>query len=199
MSESYEELLGNAILGIDTLWGGDVMCPSGTGRFIADSWFSNESLPRAYTDATAARVRETGGVSSKSCDRDAIQAYLSAVDIPASIQGVEQKAMDFGATRRAYVVGLVRCLEIMWELAMEILGSGQPVAYERCVAASTGKPPEPSDPLRNRERVAELLGQSSMPGGRDKLLTGGECVETSPPGSHGLHPNTWRHSHRVFR
>jgi len=83
MSERYEELLGNALLGIDTLWGGDVMCPSGTGRFIADSWFSNESLPRAYTDATAARVRETGGVSSKSCDRDAIQAYLSAVDIPA--------------------------------------------------------------------------------------------------------------------
>jgi hypothetical protein len=182
MSESYEELLGNAILGIDTLWGGDVMCPSGTGRFIADSWFSNESLPRAYTDATAARVRETGGVSSKSCDRDAIEAYLSAVDIRASIQGVEQKAMEFGATRRAYVVGLVRCLEIMWELAMEILGSGQPVAYERCVAASTGRPPEPSDPVRNRERVAELLSQSGMPGGRDKLLTA---------------VNAWRQAHRV--
>jgi hypothetical protein len=182
MSESYEELLGNAILGIDTLWGGDVMCPSGTGRFIADSWFSNESLPRAYTDATAARVRETGGVSSKSCDRDAIQAYLSTVDIRASIQGVEQKAMEFGATRRAYLVGLVRCLEIMWELAMEILGSGQPVAYERCVAASTGRPPEPSDPLRNRERVAELLSQSSMPGGRDKLLAA---------------VNAWRQAHRV--
>ena len=27
MSERYKELLGNAILGIDTLWGGDVMCP----------------------------------------------------------------------------------------------------------------------------------------------------------------------------
>ena len=182
MSESYEELLGNAILGLDTLWGGDVMCPSGTGRFIADSWFSNESLPRAYTDRTAARVRETGGVSSKTCDRAAIQAYLSAVDIPASIQGVEQKAMEFGATRRAYMLGLVRCLEIMWELAMEILGSGRPVAYERCVAASTGRPPEPSDPLRNRERVAELLSQSSMPGGRDKLLAA---------------VNAWRQAHRV--
>jgi len=28
MSERYNELLGNAILGIDTLWGSDVMCPS---------------------------------------------------------------------------------------------------------------------------------------------------------------------------
>ena len=31
--------VADAILGIDTLWGGDVMNPSGTGRFIADSWF----------------------------------------------------------------------------------------------------------------------------------------------------------------
>src|SRR5579864_8919640 len=182
MSERYEELLGNAILGIDTLWGGDVMCPSGTGRFIADSWFSDEALPRAYTDAAAARVRDTGGVSSKSCDREAIQAYLSAVDVLASIQGLEQEAMQFGATRRAYIVGLVRCLEIMWDLAMEILGNGPPVPYERCVAASTGRPPEPSDPLRKRERVAELLSQSGMPGGRDKLR---------------IAVDAWRQAHRV--
>jgi len=182
MSERYEELLGNAILGIDTLWGGDVMCPSGTGRFIADSWFSDEPLPGAYTDPTAARVRETGGVSSKSCNRDAIQAYLSAVDVRASIRGVEQKALEFGATRGAYVRGLVRCLDVMWDLAMEILGHGPPVPYERCVAASTGRPPEPSDPVRKRERVAELLSQSGMPGERDKLL---------------LAVDAWRQAHRV--
>jgi len=49
-----------AILGIDTLWGGDVLNPSGTGRFIADSWFSDERLPEAYAHpapgtSTAAR------------------------------------------------------------------------------------------------------------------------------------------------
>ena len=26
--------MADAVLGIDTLWGGDVMCPSGTGRFL---------------------------------------------------------------------------------------------------------------------------------------------------------------------
>src|ERR1051325_3548821 len=65
MSARYEDILGTAILGIDTLWGGDVMCASGTGRFIADSWFSDEPLPRAYTDPSAARVRASGGVSAK--------------------------------------------------------------------------------------------------------------------------------------
>ena len=69
MSARFEELVGNVILGIDTLWGGDVMCASGTGRFIADSWFSDEPLPVAYTHPAAAKVRASGGVSVKSVDR----------------------------------------------------------------------------------------------------------------------------------
>src|SRR6478752_4926560 len=92
--------VADAVLGIDTLWGGDVMCPSGSGRFIADSWFSDEPLPRAYTDPTAARVRASGGVSSKACDRESIKAYLSKVDIPASFQGLQAEAIEFGADRR---------------------------------------------------------------------------------------------------
>ena len=57
-----------AIIGIDTLWGGDVMNPSGTGRFIADSWFSDEPLPRAYTHPTAAKLRHSGGVAGQTID-----------------------------------------------------------------------------------------------------------------------------------
>jgi hypothetical protein len=179
MSDSYPELLADAILGIDTLWGGDVMCASGTGRFIADSWFSDEPLPRAYTHAAAARVRKSGGVTAKTPDRDAIDAYLSVVDIPSALDGVKQEAARMGGLRRTYVQGLVQSFETMWDLAREMLGQGSPVPYERCVAASTGKPPEPSDPLGKRERVAELLGE---PGSREDLLAA---------------VDTWRKAHRV--
>ncbi|MBV8845691.1 MAG: hypothetical protein JO307_23030 [Bryobacterales bacterium] len=160
MDQRYEDLLGAAILGIDTLWGGDVMCPSGTGRFIADSWFSDEPLPSAYTHPAAARVRETGGVSSRQPDNEAIEAYLAAIDIPAAIHGVKLEAAKFGGLRRDYVAGLALCFETMFDLAMEILGKGSEVPYERCVMASTGRGPEPSDPAPKRERVAELLGES---------------------------------------
>jgi hypothetical protein len=43
---------------------------------------------------------------------------------------------------------------------MEIIGDGPAVPYERCVTASTGRPPEPSDPVAKRERAAELLGKA---------------------------------------
>jgi hypothetical protein len=44
---------------------------------------------------------------------------------------------------------------------MEMIGRGDPVLYDRCVRASTGAPPEPSDPSAGRDRVAELLACSS--------------------------------------
>ena len=160
--------IADAVLGIDTLWGGDVMCASGTGRFIADSWFSDEPLPLAYTTPTAARVRETGGVGGKTVDREAVEAYLRAVDLPAAMQGMSSEAAKIGGLRGQYLAGLSLCMTAMWDLAMEILGKGEPVPYERSVVASTGKPPEPSRPEAKRDRVAELLnraGYSTSSGG----------------------------------
>ncbi len=156
MSARFEELVGNAVLGIDTLWGGDVMCPSGTGRFIADSWCSDEPLPVAYTHPTAAKVRESGGVAAKSPDREAIEAYLGAVDVRGAIDGLAE-------VRDAYVSNLALCFRVMWELVMELLGKGEPVPYDRCVRASTGRDPSPSDPAAKRERVGELLARRGYP------------------------------------
>jgi hypothetical protein len=152
--------VADAVLGIDTLWGGDVMCPSGTGRFIADSWFSDEPLPPAYKVPAATRLRESGGVAGKKIDRPAVEEYLREVDIPQSIAGVRDEAQKLGGMRGKYLLAQAHCLEIMWELAMEVLGKGQPVPYLRCVEASTGRPPEPSHPEAKRARVAELLGRA---------------------------------------
>src|SRR5258708_31376525 len=96
---SFEEALATAVLGVDTLWGGDVMCASGTGRFIADSWFSDAPLPAAYADPAAARIRESGGVGGKPADATAIAEYLARVDIPAAIAEVKRSAAAFGGLR----------------------------------------------------------------------------------------------------
>ena len=171
MSERFRDRLGNAILGIDTLWGGDVMCASGTGRFIADSWFSDEPLPLAYTHPAASKVRETGGVSAKTPDRKAIETYLEEVDVLGAIRGLSVEARRMTGLRAEYVRGLALCFEVMWDLAMEILGKGTPVAYSRCVEASTGQGPEASKPLEKRERVAELLAKAGYPSkDSDELL-----------------------------
>jgi hypothetical protein len=154
--------VADAVLGIDTLWGGDVMCPSGTGRFIADCWFSDEPLPVAYTHPAAGRLRACGGVAGKNVDRDAVEQYLRDVNLPKAIAGIREEAGRSSALRKPYRISLADCLDVMWDLAMEVLGKGKPVPYPRCVEAATGKPPEPSKPEKKRARVAELLGRAGF-------------------------------------
>jgi hypothetical protein len=162
--------VADAVLGIDTLWGGDVMCPSGTGRFIADSWFSDEPLPAAYTHSAAARLRSSGGVSAKEIDREALDEYLDDVNLPAAIAGLGKEAHSIGGLRGAYLDGLATCLHTMWDLAMEVAGNGDPVPYTRAVESSTGKPPEPSRPESKRARVADLLGRAGYSSHDDATL-----------------------------
>jgi hypothetical protein len=146
-----------ALIGIDTLWGGDVMNPSGVGRFIADCWFSDEPLPVAYTHPAAAVLRANGGVGAKVPDRAAIDAYLAAVDVHGAIGRLLEGARATGGLRGEYLEGLGLCCEVMWDLAMEIAGRGPEVSYERCVRTITGRAPESSQPARKRTRVTELL------------------------------------------
>ena len=162
--------VADAVLGIDTLWGGDVMCPSGTGRFIADSWFSDEPLPLAYTHPAAARLRACGGVTSKNLDREALELALREVDLPRAIAGIRVEAATADKLRAAYLKGLALCMEVMWDLAMEVLGKGDPVPYARSVEASTGKGPEASRPETKRERLAELLGKAGFKSGNSSEL-----------------------------
>lgn len=156
-----ERYIADAILGIDTLWGGDVMCASGTGRFIADSWFSDEALPAAYDHPAAAQLRQAGGVSGKDIAAT-LDEYLAAIDLPRAIANMRAEGANIGGLREAYLTGLADCIATMFDLAMEVAGKGDPVPYARAVIASTGREPEPSTPGVKRERVAELLGNAGF-------------------------------------
>jgi hypothetical protein len=53
VERKLSQATATAILGIDTLWGGDVLNPSGTGRFIADSWRTDIPPPRGSARTAA--------------------------------------------------------------------------------------------------------------------------------------------------
>jgi len=159
-----------AILGVDTLWGGDVMNPSGTGRFIADSWFSDEPLPVAYTHPAAQRLRDSGGVGAKAPDAAAVDAYLAAVDVTGAVAELGAQGRSLGGLRGAYLESTAGSLRVMWDLAQEILGRGPAVEYERAVLASTGRLPEPSRPEEKRRQLAELLARVGYPAPGDAEL-----------------------------
>ena len=97
--------IADALIGIDTVWGGDVMNPSGMGRFIADCWFSDEPLPRAYTHPAAAALRANGGVGAEKPDAASLSAYLAEVDVKGAIQLLLASAQEIGGLRGAHLEG----------------------------------------------------------------------------------------------
>jgi hypothetical protein len=169
--DSTDSAVADALIGIDTLWGGDVMNPSGTGRFIADCWFSDEPLPLAYTHAAAAALRANGGVGARSPDGASIDAYLAEVDVREAIGRVLEGARRTGGSRGDYLEGLGLCCAVMWDLAMEITGRGPPVPYERCVRTITGPSPLKSLSSWLSQRQAGLLAAAGLDSGdRDEQL-----------------------------
>jgi hypothetical protein len=161
--QRIDHLIATAIIGLDTLWGGDVMHPSGTGRFIADCWFSDEPLPEAYAHPAAAELRGNGGVSASQLNRGAIESYLQHVNVSQTIEELKEAARSLKNQRGEYLAGLANCLEIMYALALEILGLGDPVPYQQCAKTVTGQNPSSSQPEGKRRRVLHLLNEAGYP------------------------------------
>ena len=91
---ALDRAVADSVVGLDTLWGGDVTNPSGTGRFIADAWFSDAPLPAAWSHPTAAPLRASGGVAAAAPDRAAIDAYLAAVRLEEAVGALELPLQD---------------------------------------------------------------------------------------------------------
>jgi len=154
---NYEHAVANAVISVDTLWGGDVTHRSGTGRVIADSYFSGKELPEAYTGEDAEALRMSGGASAKEPAHDAIVAYLNRTSPTKHIDAVEQLSSDFEPSRKDLVHGLVSTLRMELDLALERIGEGPKVPYERCTMASMGEPATEVDTTDDLERVRDLL------------------------------------------
>lgn len=167
----YERAVANAIISVDTLWGGDVNCRSGTGRVIADSYFSWKDLPEAYEGTDADTVRKSGGVSAKEPDKPAIRAYLDRTRPTDHIDAMERLADGFDPLRKEVVSGLANALRVELDLALERVGEGPTVDYERCVVAAMGEPAKEADTKEDLMRVRELLAElgEKIPAGEEGL------------------------------
>lgn len=170
--DDYEQAVAGAIIAIDTIWGGDVNCRSGMGRVIADSYFSGKELPGCYEGAEADALRKSGGVSAKEPDRELVLAYIAKARPADQIDRMVEHARGFEPMRRALVTGLADTMRVQLDLALERLGAGPAVDYDRCVIASTGTTAKEADTQAELEQVKDLLGAAGekIPAGENGLI-----------------------------
>ena len=192
--------IADALIGIDTVWGGDVMNPSGTGRFIADCWFSDEPLPRAYTHPAAAALRANGGVGAEKPDAASLSAYLAKVDVKGAIQLVLASSQEIGGLRGAHLEGLGLCCEVMLALAMEIVGQGPAGALRALRADDHGRTARAVPPGRETASSrGAAFGSRVSSGERGVAARVSGRLAFRAPRAEGIDCDTRRRVHRSLR
>src|SRR3989344_2792992 len=136
----YEERLSTLLIGVDSLFGGDVMHESGTKHMIADSWTSNMVPPKIYDDETAKLLRDKGGLDG--IDNSIINGFIrryNLIELPEIIREDVLSFQNKNPDRTTYVHNLVGALEVMLRTAIAMSnGTKLPSYEERYLAATAG-------------------------------------------------------------
>ena len=150
--------------GIDTLWGGDVMNPSGTGalhrRLLV---LGRAAAGGLHAPDGAEGARKRGRLGAKSRTAAAIDAYLAAVDVKGAIDAMavgERQARAVCAAR--LLRGARECFRRCGTSSRRLLGRGP--ACPTSAASSARRESRPSRRAgEKRHRVASCSRRPAIP------------------------------------
>lgn len=129
---SLEYNLGTLVLGVDTLWGGNIASPSGVDHLIADYWISGAPFPAVMNDPFAAALRADGaGVLTKKDQKNEVRNFVEkyALDtLPNTLRAQISVIQD--KDRATYLKNIVSSLEVMRDRAMAEVGLCDTPSYE---------------------------------------------------------------------
>lgn len=165
----FEINYANAVIGVDTLWGGDVMNPSGPKRAVADTWFSDAPLPEAYYDLIARRMRRLGGVGTRNpAVPDLARRYARKFALPDRIKQIRRDAERMEPYRREVVNGLADALQVQLNFALSQVGQAPVPSYEAIVHACTGTESHLIDLRPHQKKLVGLLERARYQVERDE-------------------------------
>lgn len=161
LQPGFDHDYATAIIGADTLWGGDVGSESGGDHFIADNFASNLELPAIYHDPLAQYLREQHGASPKT--REAVMQFVDKYDLRDLPFQAEEQEKSGDADRKEQVSGLMHSVHLMIETAMaRAQGTALPTFRARYESA-TGTDPY----LVPHEPIFEELARSLIIEGKN--------------------------------
>lgn len=149
--------IATAIIGVDTLWGGNVDDISGTNRLIADSYFSDYELPPCFFDVTADALRQSNGVLGTSVATKDVVAFVEKFAIREAIDFIKSGVSASTEAQKKYQARMGKALEAMLDLALAQRHVLEEIPYTRLVEAGTGFTPQLFDVSEQREKIRTLL------------------------------------------
>jgi hypothetical protein len=175
------------------------MCPRAPGASSPIRGFPMSRCPPPTRIRPAARLRESGGVGQDHRPRGSRRVPARRRPPRGHRRSSQERRPLGGELRGKYLAGLALSLEVMWDLAMEMLGKGDPVPYARCVR-SFHRPSRPSlrarSQARARRRTAGRAGYAVATGGLLLMRWMRGAASASP---HGRRCARWARRDRALR
>jgi predicted nucleic acid-binding protein len=160
----FDADLATFLLGVDSLFGGDVMHESGTKHVIADTWTSGYPAPQIYHDPMAQVLREKDGVDK--VDSETINTFVKKYrlcELPHELKNETQKLGQSNPDRMKYLDNLVDALEVMLRTAVAISNKRPLPSYDERYIAATARTLDDIalvDPTEDRELLRASLARA---------------------------------------
>lgn len=162
--------MGGLMLALDTLWGGDVLNPKGSGRMIADTWFSSFPLPDSYKHPLAIDMRKAGGVLSGRIPEDALNRYLHDVGIDELLEDFQAHLIQLDGARATQLGNLAQWLKTVWNITKDVIYKRQSVPYHSAVLSATRCAVQEANPKPIVKKLAEILAKQGYSADNERQL-----------------------------
>ncbi len=158
LEPGFEQEYATRLVGVDTLWGGNIGVPSGRDHFIADSWPRGEvELPDIYGDPRSEALRKSGGVTPDS--GELVRGYMSQYGLLDKGRLAESLGPGESQLRRRFVGNMERALDVMARAALAVAENRPLPPHEELFEAAVFRSPELIDPTELREKLRLALSK----------------------------------------
>ncbi len=156
-----EKKLSTLLIGVDTLYEGDIASDDQADRNVADAWFSDEPLPDIYFDEFSKEARDFAkkkGSTNILEDEQAVKKFVEKYNLEELYFEIySDKSLTDGA--RTNMLNLSTALDVILREFLSKYGSRAPTYDEKYIAATADVAGHPKiyDPTESRENLRKHL------------------------------------------
>ncbi|HLD00187.1 MAG TPA: hypothetical protein VJC39_00405 [Candidatus Nanoarchaeia archaeon] len=181
-----EDKLATLLIGVDSLFGADVMHESGAHHFIADSWILGISPPPIYGDSFPREARSSGDILK---DAQAVNAFVNRWRLHVLPQEIKELSRTFKKDDKRNISDLTDSLSVILDTAVADVDKTKVPSFEQRYRAGTANTVDYigiADPRDAREKLRETLAQvgyevSPSRNLRETVLVWGEAQKPLAP------------------
>lgn len=164
---SFEDVYASAILGADTLVGGDISSPREEDHFIGDSWAATEkdypeSFDHPYAIATRA-IAQKDKINTPE-GKEIAEKFIKSQNLLDLPDEAIRLAADFEEGRRIFIANLMRSIKLIIQRSYALATNNQPLGYEELYASVTGETPQLIPHKDRQERLKAALAAVGLEG-----------------------------------